>query len=190
MQSLIALNQRVQLAQMINKDGGMADRLAEIENLTQETIRDLRRVTHALRPLYLDDLGLVAALDMLTRETQESAAIPVSFQCVGPERRLLPETELALYRMAQEGLSNVLRHAEADKASVSIVFSPDTITMTISDDGIGFTVPESPAEFAPSGHFGLLGLYERAELINAKLDIRSALDQGTELMVILPSAAE
>jgi signal transduction histidine kinase len=189
-QSLIALNQRVQLAQMDNKDGEMAARLTEIENLTQETISSLRRVIHALRPLYLDDLGLVAALDMLTRETTESAAIPISFQHLGNERRLPPETELTLYRMTQEGLSNVLRHAEAEKASVSIVFSPDTVSLTISDNGIGFTLPESPAEFAPSGHFGLLGLYERAELIDAKLDIKSTLGEGTDLLVMLPAAGE
>jgi two-component system sensor histidine kinase UhpB len=156
-QSLIALNQRIQLAEMNNKDGEMATRLTEIENFTQETIRDLRRVTHALRPLYLDDLGLVAALDMLTQEMQDSAAIPLTFQHLGTERRLSPETELALYRMAQEGLNNIVRHAKADKASLSLVFSPDTISLTISDNGIGFTLPESPAEFAPGGHFGLLG---------------------------------
>ncbi|MEN8172326.1 MAG: histidine kinase [Chloroflexota bacterium] len=188
LQSLIALNQRVQLAQINNKDDVVAERLAEIENLTGETIRDLRRVTHALRPLYLDDLGLVAALDMLAREMQESAAISVSFQCLGSERRLAPETELAFYRMAQEGLSNVIRHAGAEHASVSIAFSPDTISLSISDNGIGFIVPESPAEFAPKGHFGLLGLYERAELISAKLDLRSKLHQGTELTVTLSNS--
>jgi signal transduction histidine kinase len=186
-QSLIALNQRVQLAKMNNKNDEMADRLAEIENLMQETIRDLRRVIHALRPLYLDDLGLVAALDTLSREIQETDAIPVSFQHLGNERRLLPETELALYRIAQEGLSNIVRHAKAEKASLSIVFSPDTISLTISDNGIGFTLPESPAEFVPSGHFGLLGLYERAELINAKLEIQSIKGEGTKLLVLLPS---
>jgi len=187
-QSLIALNQRVQLAQINNKDSGIADQLSEIENLTQGAIRDLRRVIHALRPLYLDDLGLVAALDMLSREMQESGAIPISFQHLGRERRLSPETELALYRIAQEGLSNITRHAGAKKASISIVFSPGTISLTISDNGIGFLVPESPAEFAPSGHFGLLGLYERAELIGATLDIRSTPDEGTELLILLSSA--
>ena len=184
-QSLIALNQRVQLAEINNKDGRMAERLTEIENLTQETIRDLRRVIHALRPLYLDDLGLVTALDMLARETTESAATPVSFQHLGNERRLPPDTELALYRMAQEGLNNVIRHAKADKASLRLVFSPDTVSLTISDNGIGFTLSESPAEFAPGGHFGLLGLYERTELIGAKLDIHSVEGEGTDLLVIL-----
>ena len=186
-QDMIALNQRIQLTQMKNKDTDIADRLDELQTLTQDSIRDLRRLTHALRPLYLDDLGLVAALDMLARETQYSAAFPVSFQRVGSERRLSPETELALYRMAQEGLSNIIRHAQASKASLSLVFSPEIISLTISDNGIGFDVPESPAEFAPSKHFGLLGLYERAELIAAKLNIQSTIGKGTDVLITLPT---
>jgi two-component system sensor histidine kinase UhpB len=185
-QDLIALNQRMHLIQRKNTDVDVADRLNELQTLTQDSIRDLRRVTHALRPLYLDDLGLVAALDMLARETQESTALPVSFQRVGQEQRLSPETELALYRMAQEGLSNIIRHAQASKAALSLVFADEQISLTVSDDGTGFEVPESPAEFAPGGHFGLLGLYERAELIAATLNIRSTPYKGTDILITLP----
>jgi signal transduction histidine kinase len=84
---------------MKNKDEEMAGRLDEIQNLTQETIQDLRPVTYALRPLYLDDLGLVAALDTLTREMQDSAAIPLTFQHLSTERRLPSETKLPLYHI-------------------------------------------------------------------------------------------
>ncbi len=185
-QDLIALNQRIHLIQRKNTDADVADRLDELQTLTQDSIRDLRRLTHALRPLYLDDLGLVAALDMLARETQETTALSVTFQRVGSERRLASETELALYRVAQEGLSNIIRHAQANKASLSLVFTDEQISLTISDDGIGFTVPESPAEFAPGGHFGLLGLYERAELIAATLNIRSTPNKGTDILITLP----
>ena len=185
-QDLIALGQRIHLIQSKNKDEDVKNRLDELQKLTQGSIRDLRRLTHALRPLYLDDLGLVAALNMLAQEIQASSAMPVSFQRIGNERRLSPETELALYRMVQEGLSNIIRHAQASKASVSLVFSPDTISLTISDNGLGFTVPESPAEFAPGGHFGLLGLYERAELIEARLTVHSVLNEGTNILITLP----
>jgi len=185
-QALIALNQRVQLAQMNVADGRMAEQLNEIQKMTEQTIQDLRRLTRALRPLYLDDLGLVAALDMLARETQQSAAVAVDFQRVGLERRLPPEAELAFYRIAQEGLSNVVHHARAEHVSLSIHFSPRFVTLSIADDGTGFAVPESPAEFAPGGHFGLLGIYERAELIGARLEIRSAPGQGVRLVVSLP----
>ena len=185
-QDLIALGQRIHLIQSKNKDEDVKNRLDELQKLTQGSIRDLRRLTHALRPLYLDDLGLVAALNMLAQEIQASSAMPVSFQRIGNEKRLSPETELALYRMVQEGLSNIIRHAQASKASVSLVFSPDTISLTISDNGLGFTVPESPAEFAPGGHFGLLGLYERAELIEARLTVHSVLNEGTNILITLP----
>ncbi len=184
-QSLIALNQRVQLAQMNINEGRTVEQLNEIQNMTEQTIQDLRRLTSALRPLYLDDLGLVAALDMLARETQESAAIPVSFQRLGRESRLLPDVELALYRITQEGLNNIHRHSQATQANIRIEFTSEKITLTISDNGCGFELPESPAEFAPGGHFGLLGLYERAELIGAQLEINTVLDKGTDLSVRL-----
>ena len=189
-QDLIALNQRVQLTQMNVQEGRGADQLDEIQKMAEQMIQDLRRLTRALRPLYLDDLGLVAALDMLARETQDSAAIPVKFQRLGRESRLPPDVELALYRMAQEGLSNIQRHAQATQAMLKIEFAPEQIILTISDNGCGFELPESPAEFAPGGHFGLLGLYERAELIGAKLEIHATPEDGARLVVSLPLARE
>jgi signal transduction histidine kinase len=188
LQSLIALNQRIQLAQLSLADSPTAGSLSEIQNLTEQTIADLRRFTRALRPIYLEDLGLVAASEMLTREVSQASNLRVEFHRVGTERRLVPEVELALYRMAQEALSNVARHAQALHAILTISFTPTDITLTVSDDGHGFTVPESPAEFAPSAHFGLLGLHERSELIGAHLDIQSSPGQGTRVVVQLPTS--
>jgi signal transduction histidine kinase len=110
----------------------------------------------------------------------------VDFHHQGDERRLPPEVELALYRMAQEALSNVTRHAQASQASVSAIFEPEVVSLEVSDNGQGFEVPRGPAEFAPRGHFGLLGLHERAELIGARLDIRSAPGRGARIRVSLP----
>ena len=186
-QSLIALKQRVQLTSISQTDEVTGDQLKEIQDMTDQTIRDLRRITRDLRPLYLEDLGLVATLEMLARETNNTIGIPVDFQSIGKEYRFSPEIELTLYRMAQEGLSNVSRHAKASHASVIIHFNPQTTTLTVADDGRGFIVPESPAEFAPRGHYGLLGLQERAELIGANLEIHSAPDQGSKLVITLPS---
>jgi two-component system sensor histidine kinase UhpB len=185
-QALIALKQRVQLAQMALRDVQAANSLDEIASLTEQTIEDLRRVTRALRPIYLEDLGLVTALEMLARETSQAANIPVEFQRQGTEKRLNPNVELALYRMAQEALNNVARHAQASHACLSISFSTKDVVMQVTDDGKGFEVPKSPAEFAPSGHFGLLGLHERADLIGAQLGIHSSPDQGSQITVHLP----
>lgn len=186
-QALIALNQRVQLTQLkMAEDPDVSSALEEIQTLTEQIIQDLRRVVRALRPLYLDDLGLVAALRMLVQETSESSGIPIEFINTGIEKRLPAENDLAFYRIAQEGLSNIFRHAQASKATLVIAYTPDEIQLTITDDGFGFELPESPAEFAPSGHFGLLGIHERTELIEAQLEIQSKPEEGTSIKVILP----
>jgi signal transduction histidine kinase len=192
-QALIALKQRAQLTQLAAQaqPGGPqtapeSEALQEIASLTEQTIENLRRLTRALRPIYLEDLGLVTALEMLARETGQAANIAVEFQHQGPEKRLDPATELALYRMAQEAFSNIVRHAQASKASLKITFTPQAVTIQVTDNGQGFEVPRSPAEFAPSGHYGLLGLYERAELIGAALEIRSIPGDGAHLSISLP----
>lgn len=188
LQALIALNQRIQLAQLSLNGNPESSELADIQELTKQTIQNLRRITRALRPIYLEDLGLVAALEMLARETQLANNIDVDFHQIGIEERLDPNVELALYRIAQEALNNVIRHARATRVSIDLNFSPQLLTLQISDNGIGFDVPESPAEFVPSGHYGLLGLFERAEMISATLEIDSAPGHGTQLTVSLPSS--
>ena len=99
---------------------------------------------------------------------------------------LNPNVELALYRMTQEALNNIIRHAQASQAHLIISFTPEQVILQVSDDGKGFEIPKNPAELAPGGHFGLLGLYERAELIGADLEIRSSPGQVTHLTVTLP----
>ena len=187
-QAVIALKQRVQLAQKSVKDQNGRQSLRELENLAEQTIENLRRLTRALRPIYLEDLGLVTALEMLARETTQANHLEVDFQRSGQERRLPHEVELALYRIAQEALNNVLHHAKAKHATLSIAFEK-TIKLEITDNGIGFAVPKSPTELAPGGHFGLLGMRERADLIGARLEVQSEAGHGTRLSVQLASPA-
>ncbi len=188
LQALIALNQRLHLARLAQQDPSTASWLAETQALTAQTMENLRRLTRALRPIYLEDLGLVAALEVLARETQQNGGLAVVFHRNGEPRRLHPQTELALYRMAQEALNNMVRHAQASQARLEIVFTPDSVTLYIQDNGQGFTPPESMAELAPQGHFGLLGLHERAELIGGVLEIQSAPGKGTRIGITLKSA--
>jgi len=112
-QSIIALKQRVQLAQKSVKDQTSRRTLGELEILSEQTIENLRRMTRALRPIYLEDLGLVTALEMLARETSQNNAMNIEFQKSGEEQRLSREVELALYRIAQEALNNVVRRVHA-----------------------------------------------------------------------------
>lgn len=182
-QAVIALKQRVQLARKSVKDKTSRDSLNELETLAEQTIENLRRLTRALRPIYLEDLGLVTALEMLARETN---ALQVDFQRAGQEQRFAHDVELALYRIAQEALSNVVRHAKASRATLKISFDEKEVGLEVCDDGIGFQMPKSPTDFAPSGHFGLLGMRERAELIGARLEVQTEAGGGTRLSVRLP----
>jgi signal transduction histidine kinase len=183
LQSLIALKQRVQLARLALNGQPEGESLVELEVLAEQTIANLRRLTRALRPIYLEDLGLVAALEMLAREAGQSHGVSIQFQQKGDERRLPANVELSLYRIAQEAISNVVRHSGASQASLRIQYHPESVTLSVQDDGKGFAVPKSPAEFAPGGHFGLLGLHERAELIGAEMEIQSSPNKGTQLTV-------
>ncbi|HLO14975.1 MAG TPA: ATP-binding protein, partial [Anaerolineales bacterium] len=119
---------------------------------------------------------------------RQSNHLQVDFQQSGQERRLSREVELALYRIAQEALNNVLHHANAKHAALSISFEKE-VKLEVWDDGIGFAVPKSPTDFAPSGHFGLLGIRERADLIGARLELESEIGQGTRLSVRLAESA-
>lgn len=183
-QAVIALKQRVQLAQKSVKDQHGRHALQELESLAEQTVENLRRLVRALRPIYLEDLGLVTALDMLAREISRADELDVDFTRSGDERRLSHEVELALYRIAQESLNNVLHHAKADHATLRITFGSE-VKLEIIDNGIGFSVPKSPTDFAPSGHFGLLGMRERADLIGARLEVESEPGKGTRLSVQL-----
>ena len=185
-QSLIALNQQIQLAQMTAQDDDNRERLMLMQQMAEQTVADLRRLTRDLRPIYLEDLGLVPALDMMARDMGKALDLPILFQTEGTSQRLPPNTELALYRIAQEGLSNVARHAQATQALISLTFDAEGVCLNIRDDGKGFDVPDSPAEMAPAGHYGLLGIQERAEAIGARLRIHSEAGAGTQLAVCLP----
>lgn len=193
LQALIALNQRVQLLRL-RLEGGQAEaavmqEVSSLQELLDESIRGLCRLTRALRPSFLEDLGLGAALEMLAGEMNQ-AGTPVAFELSGEQRRLAPQVELALYRMAQEALNNVARHAQATKARLSIRYDEDEVQIDVSDNGKGFVPPRSPAELAPGGHFGLLGLYERAEMIGAALQIHSRPGDGAVVRVRLPIREE
>ena len=184
-QALIAQNQRIQMI-LMNSSDTQKSALTELQTLTKQTMVNLRRMIRGLRPIYLEDLGLAASLDMLVHEMEQSANIPIQFTSLGQEQRLDPQIEMALYRMVQESLNNVIQHAKAKQAYVKLEFFEAELSVQIRDDGLGFDVPTNPAEFPEKGHFGLLGLQERSELINAELEIISKPGKGTTISIRLP----
>lgn len=181
LQSLIALNQRIMMVKRQAQLDAVQRALGEIESMIAQTMQELRRLTRALRPIYLEELGLVAALDTLASEMSETAQIPVQFTTKGKETRLPDHVEIAIFRITQEALSNIMRHAEASHATLKIKFEPNKIAITIADDGKGFTLTKNLSDLSKEGHFGLLGIYERAELIGAKIDLQSNPNQGTKI---------
>lgn len=185
LQSVIALNQRVQLARLSLNGHPAGKALSETQALTEQTVTNLRRLMRGLRPAYLEEVGLASALQMLAQEASESMGIPVDFQTEGDGLRLSPEIELILYRMVQEALNNVARHAHATQTSVRIAFEPDKLQLEVRDNGAGFVLPDTLDGFSKAGHFGLLGLYERAELSGARLQVESAPGRGTRIAIEL-----
>jgi signal transduction histidine kinase len=186
-QALIVLNQRIQLMVM-NSPDTQKNTLNELQALVQQSMTNLRRMIRGLRPIYLEDLGLVTSLEMLVRELAQTAEIPITFISTGQERRLDPQSEMSIYRMVQESLNNVIHHANAQHAWVKLEFSETHLLAQIRDDGEGFTVPDNLVEFPKKGHFGLLGLQERSELINAQLDIISNPGKGTTISIRLSNS--
>ncbi len=186
-QALIALDQQAQLAQLALRKGApeVGDRLAGVRRMTTALIADIRRVVRALRPIYLEDLGLLPAMEMLIRDMETTASVRGVFVTEGTVIRLKPELEIAIYRIAQEALSNIARHAAAKAVQVRVQFEPGSppergaFCLRIVDDGRGFRMAERISDLAARGHYGLMGMQERADLIGARLSVKSAPGRGT-----------
>ena len=162
------------------------DAIHYLEGLCAETkgIMDgLRRFSHGLRPGVLDQVGLGSALELLAEELGSEQNISTSLEISGPERRLEPEVELALFRIAQEALSNIRRHSEAKKAAIKLQFTSRKVKLTVSDDGRGFQLPEVLGDLATEGKLGILGMQERTSLFNGKFSVKSVVGKGTKVVV-------
>lgn len=191
-QGLIALKQRGQMAlKAFDRDPARAEaRLQELNSLIDEEVASLRRIIGDLRPIYLEDLGFVPALEMLARQTGERHDLSVLLTVHGQVVRLAPDLELAAYRIVQQALANVTAHAHAGQAWVEITFAADALILVIRDDGVGFTPPDQPADLARQGHFGLMGMAERALLYGGQLTIASSSGQGATITVRLPTLTQ
>jgi signal transduction histidine kinase len=189
-QSLIALDQKLQMAHKALERDPQASlaRLDELRAMTTDLIQEVRRFSRNLRPIYLEDLGLIPALEMLTRDANGSNAgqLATTFSVTGTPQRLEPVREIALYRLVQEALNNVVAHAQATQAEVRVAFAADEVAVTIADNGQGFAIPDRPGELAEAGHYGLLGMRERAELNDGWLEIESEPGRGTTIEIHLP----
>jgi len=157
--------------------------LLELRELVVGTLQDVRRLAVELRPKALDDFGLVAALQRLAETFAEQTGIRVHVEAALGDARLAGETETAVYRIVQEALTNVIKHAQAETVSVVLTRKGDRVVAVIEDDGLGFDPADTRDE-----RLGLLGMRERIALVDGQLSVESRPGEGTTIAVEVPSA--
>jgi signal transduction histidine kinase len=160
--------------------------LSELRVIAEETVSELRSIAKGLRPSVLDDLGLVASINQTLSEAGDRHHFETTFGVTGQERRLSPPVELALFRIAQEAISNVERHAAAQRVAVGLNFEEGGLRLLVRDDGVGFELPKGPKD-GSSESLGLPGMTERAHLIGSRLVIHTGLGSGTTVDVWVPA---
>ena len=187
-QALVVLSR--QLDNLVSSGKGFSkDRRAVLENLWQQTtsvLQDLRRLSQDLRPPMLDRLGLLPSLEWLASDVSQYSGIAIKPQVLGTERRMPPEAELMLFRIAQEALRNMWRHSQATEAELIVEFEVGRIRITVKDNGKGFDLPSSVGDLTRSGKLGLAGMQERARLLGGDIKIESAPGKGTSITVEAP----
>jgi len=166
----------------------VAEELRDLRASTLQTLADLRRLTQDLQPRIVDDLGLVAALEWLTDELSEQHGIAARVVVSADLPELSQETQLILFRIAQEALRNVERHSAATEAVVSLHGHRDRVRMTVADNGRGLQKARSLGDLARKGKLGVLGMHERARLLGGVLEISSEPGQGTKIVAELPGS--
>jgi signal transduction histidine kinase len=149
----------------------------DLLTLARGTLQSVRRFSRDLRPSVLDDLGLVPAIEFAVEETNARLAGGAKLRVTGTPRRLGSPVELALFRIAQEALRNVEKHARATSATVDLRFEQDGVRLDVVDDGQGYQPPRNVSDLARLGKLGILGMKERAELVGGSFELR-ALDGG------------
>ncbi len=159
-------------------------RLKQVQGSVNDMAKNIRLFAQELRPDALEQLGMVPILANLINEMHnEEKEINIRFEIAGTQRRLSPETELTLFRVAQEALRNVKKHAMAIEVLVKIEFAPDEVSLTVVDNGRGFRVPKVAGAFAGKGKLGLIGMQERAHLLGGTFSVKSQVGKGTEITV-------
>lgn len=157
--------------------------------IVDEALLQMRRLAYGLRPSMLDDLGLAPALRWMAEQTAQRSGLLIRFEPDAREERLAPETEIAVFRIAQEALTNIVRHAHAQNVQMTLQHEGDVLVLKVQDDGCGFDLAAMRARAAAGGSMGVLGMEERAALIGAELLIESTPGLGSRLRLRCPPHA-
>ncbi len=182
-QALTAI--KVNLGMLEQKTGAGApeiyDRIHESKLLAEQMVQEVRELSRLLRPAMLDDLGLVPALEWYVREFSRRFGIPVNLNTDRMLGRLPEEWETCIYRSVQETLTNTIRHSEATEVFIELAQTPESLTLSVEDNGQGFELS------SPAGGLGLIGMRERAHELGGTLSVESNQQSGTRIRIVLPA---
>jgi PAS domain S-box-containing protein len=184
-QTLTAIKMNLQAARR-TADAEASPRLEESIGIVERTIAQVRNLSLDLRPSMLDDLGLVAALRWYVDRQAQRAGFTAHLDADANAPRLPQEVETACFRIVQEALTNIVRHAQAKQVDVKLWQGADGLHLVVHDDGTGFDLAAVRQRAARGASLGLLGMQERLELVGGSLEIQTAPAQGTEIRVRVP----
>jgi two-component system NarL family sensor kinase len=180
-QGLTAVSLQLESADALLEDEANPNRIRKVVQqalaLTRANLEEARRSVLDLRAAPLEGRTLTEALQLLV----EQAEVPVEMAVTGANRPLPPRVEIGFYRIAQEALNNIGRHAQASKARLEVMMSPEAVKLVVADNGRGFD-----PEHIPENRYGLLGLNERVRLLHGRLQVESTPGRGTRLEVTIP----
>jgi signal transduction histidine kinase len=159
------------------------EQVQRMQSLSNQMSEEISRLIHDLRPIQLDDLGIVAAVQYLASESNKRTGLDVRVEVKGERVRLDPQVETVLFRITQEALTNITRHSGVNQAAIGLSFEPQQVSLLVCDHGVGF---EPNDNHVGSEGWGLAGMRERAEAVNGQLIIQSSPGVGTTVEVLIP----
>jgi signal transduction histidine kinase len=158
----------------------------KLESLNADALKELQRLISDLRPSHLDDLGLPAALRWYAGRIQEHSPISVRVDIVGEESDLDEAAKIAIFRIIQESLNNIIKHAHASHANIYLRFEEKNVRINVRDNGIGFDLERAKQQHASRPSLGLAGMQERAALLGGIVSVQSRPGYGTEVEALIP----
>lgn len=188
--SLAALTMRVQSAMAAAPPGELRTKMEEANALAVQTLDEVHRLIAALRPSVLDDLGLKSAIQWYADRHLERKGIAVRCEFTGLEGRLPPQVETVVFRVVQEAMTNISKHAKAESVLVQASTEGGQLKVEVEDDGVGFEPGALVRPRREGGGWGLLGMRERVEMLGGRLRLDSAKGKGTRLELVVPLPAE
>lgn len=165
--------------------GKVRDELKELKKTVISNLQDVRKIIFDLRPMALDDLGLIPALKRYIEDFQKKNSIPILTSFRGRESRFEPALEIALFRLIQEALNNVVKHAGATEAGVTVEINDNMVKAVVEDDGVGFILAKTLNNNMRT-RLGLIGMRERIDLLSGNMNIETKPGQGTKIMFAIP----